>query len=123
MAKTQEELNALKEEVETLNNKFVELSDEKLEQVRGGEQILIKEKLIKEQKRAHAVEKRKMYDEMLKKGEITKYQYDILIHTEENGVELTDEELSSVAVGNVRLDPVGRNQPESDTRVDFELGR
>ena len=77
--KTKEELNALKEEVATLNNKFVELSDEKLEQVKGGEQILIKEKLIKEQKRAHAVEKRKMYDEMLKNGEITKYQYDILI--------------------------------------------
>ena len=44
------------------------------------------------------------------------------VQTEENGVELTDEELSSVAAGNVRPDPAGRNQPESDTRADFELG-
>ena len=44
------------------------------------------------------------------------------VQTEENGVELTDEELSSVAAGNVRPDPDGRNQPESDTRADFELG-
>ena len=44
------------------------------------------------------------------------------VQTEEEGVELTDEELSSVAAGNVRPDPDGRNQPESDTRADFELG-
>ena len=36
MAKTQEELNALKEEVETLNKKLAELTDEELEQVSGG---------------------------------------------------------------------------------------
>ena len=34
--KTQEELNALKEEVETLNKKLAELSEEDLEQVSGG---------------------------------------------------------------------------------------
>ena len=36
MAKTQEELNSLKEEVETLNNKLKELTDEELKQVTGG---------------------------------------------------------------------------------------
>ena len=36
MAKTQEELNALKEEVETLNKKLAELSEEELAQVSGG---------------------------------------------------------------------------------------
>ena len=36
MAKTQEELNALKEEVETLNIKLKELTDEELAQVTGG---------------------------------------------------------------------------------------
>ena len=36
MAKTQEELNALKKEVETLNNKLKELTDEELKQVAGG---------------------------------------------------------------------------------------
>ena len=36
MAKTQEELNALKEEVATLNKKLHELSDEELKQVTGG---------------------------------------------------------------------------------------
>ena len=36
MAKTQEELNAIKEDVETLNNKLAELTDEELEQVSGG---------------------------------------------------------------------------------------
>ena len=35
--KTKEELNALKEEVEKLNKKLAELSDEELEQVSGGE--------------------------------------------------------------------------------------
>ena len=34
--KTEEELNALKEEVETLNKKLAELTDEELEQVSGG---------------------------------------------------------------------------------------
>ena len=34
--KTKEELNALKEEVETLNRKLHELTDEELEQVSGG---------------------------------------------------------------------------------------
>ena len=34
--KTKEELNALKEEVETLNKKLHELTDEELEQVTGG---------------------------------------------------------------------------------------
>ena len=36
MAKTQEELNALKEEVETVNRKLHELTDEELAQVSGG---------------------------------------------------------------------------------------
>ena len=34
--KTAEELNALKEEVETLNKKLAELTDEELSQVSGG---------------------------------------------------------------------------------------
>ena len=34
--KAKEELNALKEEVETLNKKLAELNDEELEQVTGG---------------------------------------------------------------------------------------
>ena len=34
--KTKEELNALKEEVETLNEKLHELTEEELEQVLGG---------------------------------------------------------------------------------------
>ena len=34
--KTKEELNALKEEVETLNRKLHELTEEELEQVSGG---------------------------------------------------------------------------------------
>ena len=37
--KTKEELNALKEEVETLNKKFIELDEEELEQVTGGSRI------------------------------------------------------------------------------------
>ena len=36
MPKTKEELNALKEEVETLNKKLAELTDEELAQVSGG---------------------------------------------------------------------------------------
>ena len=36
MAKTQEELNAIKEDVETLNNKLTELTEEELAQVTGG---------------------------------------------------------------------------------------
>ena len=35
--KTKEELNALKEEVETLNKKLHELTDEELAQVTGGQ--------------------------------------------------------------------------------------
>ena len=37
--KTKEELNALKEEVKTLNKKLCELTDEELEQVSGGKYI------------------------------------------------------------------------------------
>ena len=58
--KAMEELNVLKEEVESLNNKLVELNEENLEQVRGGEQILTKEMLIKDKKRAFVMEKRKI---------------------------------------------------------------
>ena len=36
MAKTKEELKALKEEVETVNEKLQELTEEELEQVTGG---------------------------------------------------------------------------------------
>ena len=36
MSKTKEELNALKEEAETMNNRFAELTEEELEQVTGG---------------------------------------------------------------------------------------
>ena len=35
--KTQEELNALKEEAETVNRKLAELTEEELSQVSGGE--------------------------------------------------------------------------------------
>ena len=40
--RTAEELNAQKEEVETLNKKLHELTDEELEQVNGGFENLIK---------------------------------------------------------------------------------
>ena len=36
MSKTKEELNALKEEVETLNKKLAELTEEEIKQVSGG---------------------------------------------------------------------------------------
>ena len=39
--KTKEELNALKEEVETVNEKLKELSNEELEQVTGGSRLII----------------------------------------------------------------------------------
>ena len=39
--KTKEELAALKEEVETLNEKLAELTEEELEQVSGGKLIVI----------------------------------------------------------------------------------
>ena len=39
--KTKEELNALKEEVKTVNKKLVELTDENLEQVIGGGALVI----------------------------------------------------------------------------------
>ena len=41
--KTAEELNALKEEVETLNKKLHELTEEELEQVAGGVFIVCNE--------------------------------------------------------------------------------
>ena len=41
--KTKEELNALKEEVETLNKKLAELTEEELKQVTGGQMIGEKE--------------------------------------------------------------------------------
>ena len=37
--KTKEELNALKEEVETANNKLHELTEEELAQVSGGDRV------------------------------------------------------------------------------------
>ena len=37
--KTKEELNALKEEVETVNKKLAELTEEELAQVSGGQRI------------------------------------------------------------------------------------
>ena len=37
--KTKEELNALKEEIETVNEKLHELTDEKLAQVSGGDYV------------------------------------------------------------------------------------
>ena len=40
MPKTKEELNALKEEVVNLNEKLRELTDEELEQVTGGYEII-----------------------------------------------------------------------------------
>lgn len=43
--KSKEELNAIKEEVETLNKKLVELNDEELAQVFGGEDEGQNEKL------------------------------------------------------------------------------
>ncbi len=37
--KTKEELNAIKEEVETLNKKLAELTEEELKQVNGGHEV------------------------------------------------------------------------------------
>ena len=37
--KTKEELNTIKEEIEALNNKLAELTDEELEQVNGGAKL------------------------------------------------------------------------------------
>ena len=45
--KTKEELNALKEEVEALNKKLRELTDEELEQVTGGGPKLIPSPLLR----------------------------------------------------------------------------
>lgn len=39
MAKAQEELKAIKEEVDTLNEKLAELTEEELEQVNGGAKL------------------------------------------------------------------------------------
>ena len=41
--KTAEELNALKEEVETLNKKLCELTEEELTQVTGGGEVRVRE--------------------------------------------------------------------------------
>ena len=56
MAKTQEELNAIKFELETLNNKIKELNEEELENIAGG--MISFEPLY----------------ELLHKNNITKYQ-------------------------------------------------
>ena len=47
--KSKEELNALKEEVETLNKKLHELTEEELAQVSGGVIPIIKEQLATEE--------------------------------------------------------------------------
>ncbi len=39
--KSKEELNTIKEEVETLNNKLAELTDEELAQVSGGDGVTV----------------------------------------------------------------------------------
>ena len=39
--KTKEELNALKSEVETLNGKLAELSEDELKQVAGGMKVVV----------------------------------------------------------------------------------
>ena len=44
--KTKEELNALKEEVETLNKKLAELTEEELAQVSGGWDVLSDEHVL-----------------------------------------------------------------------------
>ena len=44
--KTKEELNALKEEIETLNKKLAELTEEELAQVTGGADVPKQEKEI-----------------------------------------------------------------------------
>ena len=41
MAKTQEELNAIKEDVETVGRKLYELNDEELEKVSGGDGVTV----------------------------------------------------------------------------------
>ena len=46
--KTQEELNTLKEEVETVSKKLAELTDEELEQVTGGDICLARRDLNKQ---------------------------------------------------------------------------
>ena len=46
--KTKEELNALKQEVEALNKKLAELSEEELAQVSGGDAPSILTKLVLE---------------------------------------------------------------------------
>ena len=49
MSKTAEELSALKEEVETLNRKLAELTEEELEQVSGGG-ITVEDWIVQEYK-------------------------------------------------------------------------
>ena len=41
--KTKEELNALKNEVETLNGKLAELSEDELKQIVGGMKVVVEE--------------------------------------------------------------------------------
>lgn len=47
MAKTKEELDLLKKEYETLNNKLVELTDDELQEIAGGDFTSFKEWLEK----------------------------------------------------------------------------
>ena len=47
MSKTAEELNIIKEEVETVNKKLVELNDEELKQVTGGVMPVIHASVIR----------------------------------------------------------------------------
>ena len=49
--KTKEELNALKEEVETLNKKLTELSEDELKQVTGGYHVPIHIEVIRSKER------------------------------------------------------------------------
>ena len=46
--RSKEELNAMKEEMETLNKKLAELSEEELEQVTGGREYTLTDELIKQ---------------------------------------------------------------------------
>ena len=51
MSKSKEELNALKEEVETLNKKLTELSEDELKQVTGGYHVPIHIEVIRSKER------------------------------------------------------------------------
>ena len=52
--KTKDELNTLKEEVETLNRKLAELTDDELEQVSGGAILGYYDAIIDGLRRLHA---------------------------------------------------------------------